>query len=228
MEGGVGTGNPCSPTAQCPAGTPTPPPEYMMLTSYGGGQLNAVDLLQIHHSDFEQDNALLGGLDAGNTMGLIQDQFYPQPLEEQLQTTKSFDFGQFSCESRVDSPGSQKSGGSEGPDPFSPHCKIPLPTPYGPYEYWLEPSFIRRRNERERQRVRNVNEGFERLRSHLPLEGKERDKRLSKVETLRFAIDYIHDLKDILQDADEREQKQQQMDIGANKTGQNSRRNNYQ
>ncbi|KAH7940058.1 hypothetical protein HPB52_020612 [Rhipicephalus sanguineus] len=43
-------------------------------------------------------------------------------------------------------------GGST--DPFAPECKIPLPVPYSPYDYWLEPTFIRRRNERERQRVR--------------------------------------------------------------------------
>ncbi|PRD35192.1 UNVERIFIED_CONTAM: Achaete-scute-like protein 5 [Trichonephila clavipes] len=83
-------------------------------------------------------------------------------------------------------------------DPFAPQCKIPLPTPFSPYEYWLEPSFIRRRNERERQRVRNVNDGFERLKSHIPLNSKDKDKRLSKVEILRMAIRYIRNLQDML------------------------------
>lgn len=83
-------------------------------------------------------------------------------------------------------------------DPFAPQCKIPLPTPFSPYEYWLEPSFIRRRNERERQRVRNVNDGFERLKSHLPINSKDKDKRLSKVEILRMAIRYIRNLQDML------------------------------
>ncbi|XP_047126700.1 achaete-scute complex protein T3 isoform X1 [Hydra vulgaris] len=60
-----------------------------------------------------------------------------------------------------------------------------------------EPGFIRKRNERERMRVRNVNEGYARLRDHLPLEPNE--KRLSKVETLRGAINYIKLLQDILE-----------------------------
>ncbi|XP_076336156.1 uncharacterized protein LOC143239175 [Tachypleus tridentatus] len=85
------------------------------------------------------------------------------------------------------------------PDPFSPICKIPLPNPYSNYEYWLEPSFICRRNERERLRVRSVNDGFERLRNHLPL----RDRRLSKVETLRMAINYIRDLENKLKETGE-------------------------
>lgn len=63
-----------------------------------------------------------------------------------------------------------------------------------------EPAFIRKRNERERIRVRNVNEGYARLRDHLPLEPTE--KRLSKVETLRGAIKYIKLLKTILRDTD--------------------------
>ncbi|XP_022671670.1 helix-loop-helix protein 6-like isoform X3 [Varroa jacobsoni] len=89
-------------------------------------------------------------------------------------------------------------------DPFSPECKIPLPVAFAPFDYgWVEPSFIRKRNERERQRVRNVNDGFERLRSHLPLLNKSRDRRLSKVsrvETLRYAISYIQHLQAMLKD----------------------------
>ena len=61
-----------------------------------------------------------------------------------------------------------------------------------------ENGFIRKRNERERMRVRNVNEGYARLRDHLPLEPTE--KRLSKVETLRGAIKYIKLLESILND----------------------------
>lgn len=61
-----------------------------------------------------------------------------------------------------------------------------------------ENGFIRKRNERERMRVRNVNEGYARLRDHLPLEPTE--KRLSKVETLRGAIKYIKLLESILKD----------------------------
>lgn len=60
-------------------------------------------------------------------------------------------------------------------------------------------SLIRLRNLRERNRVRNVNDGFDRLRKHLPnqLEFK-KDKRLSKVQTLKMAITYIRQLENIL------------------------------
>ena len=56
---------------------------------------------------------------------------------------------------------------------------MPFPNAYGMYEYGFEPAFIRKRNERERQRVKCVNEGYARLREHLPEEFAER--RLSKV-----------------------------------------------
>ncbi|KFP13062.1 Achaete-scute 3, partial [Egretta garzetta] len=58
------------------------------------------------------------------------------------------------------------------------------------------PAFIRKRNERERQRVKCVNEGYAKLRHHLPKEYLE--KRLSKVETLRAAIKYISYLQSVL------------------------------
>ncbi|KAK6169243.1 hypothetical protein SNE40_020328 [Patella caerulea] len=79
---------------------------------------------------------------------------------------------------------------------FSPVCMIPLPD-----SLTLEPNFIRRRNERERDRVRCVNEGYERLKEHLPLENKE--KRISKVETLRSAIQYIKHLQSLLAETDD-------------------------
>ncbi|NWR47525.1 ASCL4 protein, partial [Regulus satrapa] len=73
---------------------------------------------------------------------------------------------------------------------------IPFPGCVGIYDYSFEPAFIRKRNERERQRVRCVNEGYTRLREHLPKEFA--DKRLSKVETLRAAISYIKHLQSLL------------------------------
>ncbi|OQR73426.1 putative class II basic helix-loop-helix protein-like, partial [Tropilaelaps mercedesae] len=102
-------------------------------------------------------------------------------------------------ESSLDSYGVDDGGLTK--DPFSPECKIPLPVTFAPFDYgWVEPSFIRKRNERERQRVRNVNDGFERLRSHLPLLNRTKDRRLSKVETLRYAISYIRHLQAMLKD----------------------------
>ncbi|XP_061167700.1 achaete-scute homolog 2-like [Saccostrea echinata] len=80
-------------------------------------------------------------------------------------------------------------------DPFSPLCMIPLPSPFT-LEH-LEPTFIRKRNERERDRVRCVNDGYARLKEQLPLENKH--KRISKVEILRRAIDYIKYLNAILE-----------------------------
>ncbi|KFP32123.1 Achaete-scute 4, partial [Colius striatus] len=73
---------------------------------------------------------------------------------------------------------------------------IPFPGYVSVYDYSFEPAFIRKRNERERQRVRCVNEGYTRLREHLPKEFA--DKRLSKVETLRAAISYIKHLQSLL------------------------------
>ncbi|XP_074076927.1 achaete-scute homolog 4 [Macrotis lagotis] len=73
---------------------------------------------------------------------------------------------------------------------------FPLPGQLGVLDCAFEPAFIQKRNERERQRVRCVNEGYARLRDHLPRELVE--KRLSKVETLRAAISYIKHLQNLL------------------------------
>ncbi|XP_042548974.1 achaete-scute homolog 4 [Dipodomys spectabilis] len=71
------------------------------------------------------------------------------------------------------------------------------PCPPLPLEGAAEPAFLRLRNERERRRVRCVNEGYARLRDRLPRELAAR--RLSKVETLRAAIGYIRDLQELLE-----------------------------
>ncbi|XP_037535848.1 achaete-scute homolog 5-like [Nematolebias whitei] len=68
------------------------------------------------------------------------------------------------------------------------------------YECPFEPAFIQKRNERERQRVKCVNQGYAKLRDHLP--GRSDDKRLSKVETLRAAIRYIKYLQGLVEDDD--------------------------
>ena len=63
-------------------------------------------------------------------------------------------------------------------------------------------SAVTKRNERERNRVRLVNEGFTCLRQKIPFAyGR---KRLSKVETLRYAVDYIKHLQCVIQEHDER------------------------
>ncbi|OQR79546.1 achaete-scute1-like [Tropilaelaps mercedesae] len=53
-----------------------------------------------------------------------------------------------------------------------------------------------RRNERERNRVKQVNQGFATLRSHIPAIAN--TKKLSKVITLRSAVDYIRTLEQLL------------------------------
>lgn len=149
-------------------------------------------------------------------------------------------------------------------NPFSLECRIPLPgTLASDHNMYIDnKNFIKRRNQRERIRVKSVNDGFENLRKHLPVDYEQfldqtsypncyltsnldnsnnsstndlidfknsihtdndtfykdqnsinysttssnssttsstsKERRLSKVETLRLAINYIKHLEDIL------------------------------
>lgn len=56
-----------------------------------------------------------------------------------------------------------------------------------------------RRNERERNRVKLVNMGFAKLRQHVP-QAQGPNKKMSKVETLRSAVEYIRALQSLLLD----------------------------
>lgn len=67
------------------------------------------------------------------------------------------------------------------------------------------PIAVARRNARERNRVKQVNNGFAVLRQHIPTSitaasesENGRSKKLSKVETLRMAVEYIRRLEDML------------------------------
>lgn len=62
-------------------------------------------------------------------------------------------------------------------------------------------SSMSRRNARERRRVKLINLGYETLRDHVPA-GIE-NKKLSKVDTLRSAVDYIKQLQDLLSVTDQ-------------------------
>ena len=121
-------------------------------------------------------------------------------------------------------------------DPFLPENRIPLPKFHfnriesncyeglgngegrgGVFFYSMpSPTNGRRRNERERQRVRSVNEGFERLRKYVPMSHQCQDasecvvatvnrvrrcqrRRCSKVDVLRAAILYIRHLEGLLE-----------------------------
>ncbi|CAD7091339.1 unnamed protein product [Hermetia illucens] len=72
-----------------------------------------------------------------------------------------------------------------------------------------QPQAVARRNARERRRVKQVNDGFTALRQHIPEEvavafeaagnGRGTSKKLSKVETLRMAVEYIRSLERLLE-----------------------------
>lgn len=54
-------------------------------------------------------------------------------------------------------------------------------------------------NARERSRMRSISAAMLQLRYHLPSSFAPKEKKLSKIQTLRFAIRYIGDLFDVLQ-----------------------------
>jgi achaete-scute complex protein len=59
---------------------------------------------------------------------------------------------------------------------------------------------VARRNERERNRVKLVNLGFATLREHVP--AGQKNKKMSKVDTLKSAVDYIKYLQTLLDNHD--------------------------
>ncbi|XP_072903809.1 achaete-scute homolog 1-like [Hemitrygon akajei] len=63
-----------------------------------------------------------------------------------------------------------------------------------------QPAAVARRNERERNRVKLVNAGFQTLRQHVPNGAS--NKKMSKVETLRSAVEYIRALQQLLDEHD--------------------------
>uniref|UniRef100_A0A4W3IAL7 Achaete-scute family bHLH transcription factor 1 n=1 Tax=Callorhinchus milii TaxID=7868 RepID=A0A4W3IAL7_CALMI len=63
-----------------------------------------------------------------------------------------------------------------------------------------QPAAVARRNERERNRVKLVNLGFATLREHVP--NGSASKKMSKVETLRSAVEYIRALQQLLDEHD--------------------------
>lgn len=78
--------------------------------------------------------------------------------------------------------------------------------PYGTQQ----PASVQRRNARERNRVKQVNNGFANLRQHIPSDvitalshgGRGASKKLSKVDTLKLAVEYIRRLQDMLDEND--------------------------
>ncbi|XP_017048126.1 achaete-scute complex protein T5 [Drosophila ficusphila] len=86
------------------------------------------------------------------------------------------------------------------------------------------PSVIRR-NARERNRVKQVNNGFSQLRQHIPVAiiadlsngrrgiGPGANKKLSKVSTLKMAVEYIRRLQKVIDENDQQKQQQQQLQL---------------
>ncbi|KAJ3597195.1 hypothetical protein NHX12_003595 [Muraenolepis orangiensis] len=69
-----------------------------------------------------------------------------------------------------------------------------------PQQQQQPPVAVARRNERERNRVKQVNMGFQTLRQHVP--NGAANKKMSKVETLRSAVEYIRALQHLLDEHD--------------------------
>ena len=63
----------------------------------------------------------------------------------------------------------------------------------------MDPVAVARRNERERNRVKQVNDGFNELRKKIPYIPEK--KKFSKVEILRFAMMYIKELQRVIDEA---------------------------
>ncbi|CAM9474006.1 unnamed protein product [Bubo scandiacus] len=79
-------------------------------------------------------------------------------------------------------------------------CKRRLAFPALPGPGAAAAAAVARRNERERNRVRLVNLGFAALRQHVPHGAA--SKKMSKVETLRSAVEYIRALQRLLDEHD--------------------------
>ena len=61
------------------------------------------------------------------------------------------------------------------------------------------PVAVARRNARERNRVKTVNDSYQHLKNHVP--GAARQKRMSKVDIIKHSIDYIQKLQKMVEDS---------------------------
>ncbi|XP_046395071.1 uncharacterized protein LOC124162540 [Ischnura elegans] len=117
-------------------------------------------------------------------------------------------------------------GPSAGPAPFVPFTAAPIRAGLRIHHQHHQPASVARRNARERNRVKQVNNGFATLRQHIPAaliaaaaaeraaspsekpsgrssgSGSAASKKMSKVETLRCAVEYIRSLQEMLREAD--------------------------
>ncbi|KAF2879433.1 hypothetical protein ILUMI_26733 [Ignelater luminosus] len=88
-----------------------------------------------------------------------------------------------------------------GYDSLSEGYQTPSPDPESRCKSRVTPLVLRKRrlaaNARERRRMQNLNQAFDRLRTFLPQLGQ--DRQLSKYETLQMAQTYISALYDLLE-----------------------------
>ncbi|XP_019873157.1 protein atonal-like [Aethina tumida] len=103
-----------------------------------------------------------------------------------------------SVNSEWGSASSTSSYDSYGDEHYQPACISP--DPIGRAKTRVTPLVLRKRrlaaNARERRRMQNLNQAFDRLRTFLPQLGQ--DRQLSKYETLQMAQTYITALYDLL------------------------------
>lgn len=96
---------------------------------------------------------------------------------------------------------SSYSAGSVGSSYDSPGEEVRSPSPEASVKSKVSPVILRKRrlaaNARERRRMQNLNQAFDRLRTFLPQLGQ--DRQLSKYETLQMAQSYITALYDLLE-----------------------------
>ncbi|KAL3883779.1 hypothetical protein ACJMK2_030010 [Sinanodonta woodiana] len=85
------------------------------------------------------------------------------------------------------------------------HCRRKLDFNQNSHNYYgyskPQTMSVARRNERERNRVKLINMTFATLREHLPnASASSKSKKMSKVDTLKAAIDYIKRLQSMVED----------------------------
>ena len=122
----------------------------------------------------------------------LTDIHYPQVQSQMYYTTKSEPQSPVSSVSSPVANYSSSIASYSSPD-ISDHSK---PSPTAQRSYSMRAPTAVRRNERERNRVKLVNLGFNTLRQHVPSGAK--NKKMSKVETLRAAVEYIKTLQEVL------------------------------
>ncbi|XP_075156075.1 achaete-scute family bHLH transcription factor scute [Haematobia irritans] len=111
------------------------------------------------------------------------------------------------------------------PHPIAEDGKTRKVTRVQPYNAEQSQHSVLRRNARERNRVKQVNNSFARLRQHIPQTiiadltkggGRGPQKKISKVDTLRIAVEYIRRLEDLLEDLNGGVSLTQQFELQAN------------